>query len=179
MRRRSSPLLGMSIGLAVWMMMDCRTHATPTEVRPPATPANAEADELTLEQKALLEFLQNDGMAALICYGGYVIVPPPPPTGVNNPPPDNTGGNPPPPDGGNPPPPDDNFPPPNDNNPPPDNTGGNPPPGPEDEVPFPPEEPFPEHLPEPGSIVLGLVGVGVTSLSYLRRRGRGKHTEQP
>src|SRR5262245_3566040 len=55
----------------------------------PACPAS---QELTEEQKLVLEFLQNEGMAGLICYGGYVITPPPPPTGVTDPPKDNTGG---------------------------------------------------------------------------------------
>ena len=169
MFRRNYPIVGATLALMLWMAVDCQSQTTPPDLfSTPASPT-PNIDDLTPEQKALLEFLQNDGMAALICYGGYVIVPTsnvvppvvviPPPTGVLPPP---TGG-------GVLPPPDVIVPPPtNVIDPPPDNSGE--PIDPIDPPIDPPDEPPLEESPEPGSIVLGLVGLGVTSLAYVRRR---------
>lgn len=143
MHGRSYPILGLLIVLGLWLTTDCQSEANPADAAAVLLAPKAEEPELTAEQMAVLEFLQKEGLAGLILYGGYV-TPPPPKTGVTDvpkdPPKDTTGG-------GNP-------------NEPPDG-GGNP-----------PEEPPPEEGPEPTSLLLGLMGLGVTSVAYARRRKR-------
>lgn len=152
MYRRNYPLLCAFLALAVWMSLDCQSQATPGDLASALTPATPLPEDLTEEQKQLIELLQTDGMAVLVCYAGYVIVTPP--TGVTELPKDDTGSG----GGGDPK----------------DDTGN--PPGPVDETPDPPDEP-PADTPEPTSIVLGLIGLSASSVAYVRRRRR--ETSEP
>lgn len=143
---------GAAIGLAIGGGLDCETQANPSDTKNTHTTSWPKPEDLTEEEKAFLEFLQQEGIACLFLIGGKDYLPITSNTGITDMPKDEDK--------------------PNDSSGGPTDSGGGPT-GPSDGPPDPPDGP-PEQSPEPGTLVLGLLGLGATSLTYLRRRKKGK-----